>query len=143
MGGEREQPGLMLIISTKSPDPHSVMSEVTDYARQIRDGVVVDESFVPVIYEVPDDIDPLEDESVWKLANAATASLRSCRSANSRRRGTPGTGRETPSGDRVRVRLPEGAGRAQRMLRLARRRLHQRRAAAGESARTEPLGPPG
>ena len=31
--GAREEP-LVLVISTKAPDPHSVMSEVTDYARQ-------------------------------------------------------------------------------------------------------------
>lgn len=74
--GAREEP-LVVIISTKSPDPHSVMSEVTDYARKVRDGVVIDETFAPFIYEVPDEIDPLEDERCWKLANPALGDFRS------------------------------------------------------------------
>jgi phage terminase large subunit-like protein len=74
--GAREEP-LSVVISTKSPDPHSVMSEVTDYARKVRDGVILDETFAPFIYEVPDDVDPLEDESCWKLANPALGDFRS------------------------------------------------------------------
>jgi phage terminase large subunit-like protein len=74
--GAREEP-LVVVISTKSPDPHSVMSEVTDYARKVRDGVIVDEAFAPFLYEVPDEIDPLENESCWKLANPGLGDFRS------------------------------------------------------------------
>jgi phage terminase large subunit-like protein len=74
--GAREEP-LVVVISTKSPDPHSVMSEVTDYARQVRDGVVIDETFAPFIWEVADDVDPLEDESCWKRANPGLGDFRS------------------------------------------------------------------
>jgi phage terminase large subunit-like protein len=77
MGGEREQRALMWVISTKSPDPHSVMSEVTAYARQVQDGIIVDPAFAPFIFEVPEDVDPLEDESSWKLANPALGDFRS------------------------------------------------------------------
>lgn len=77
MGGEREQPPLLWIISTKSADQHSVMWEMTEYARKVRDGVLEDPTFAPFVFEVPDDVDPLEDESSWKLANPALGDFRS------------------------------------------------------------------
>jgi len=73
--GARREP-LMLVISTRSSDPNSIMSELTEYARKVRDGVIEDPSFSPHIFEVPEDADPW-DESNWKLANPALGDFRS------------------------------------------------------------------
>ena len=44
--GARAEP-LTVVISTQSPDPHSIMSEIVDYGEKVRDGVIDDPSFVP------------------------------------------------------------------------------------------------
>lgn len=73
--GARGEP-LTWIISTQSPDPAHLMSELTDYGRKINDGVIDDPTFKAFIYEVPKDAD-IWDESVWKLANPALGDFRS------------------------------------------------------------------
>jgi len=67
---------LMVVISTQSPDPHHVMSELVDYGRQILDGVIRDDAFFPVIYTAPEDADPWA-EAVWYACNPALNDFRS------------------------------------------------------------------
>lgn len=67
---------LTIVISTMSSDPNSVMSELVDYGRKIRDGVLIDPHFVPFIYEVAQDLDPWDEDS-WYLANPALGDFRS------------------------------------------------------------------
>lgn len=73
--GARGQP-LTWVISTKSANRHSVMSELVEYGRQVRGGIVPDPAFRAFIFEVPLDADPF-DESLWKLANPALGDFRS------------------------------------------------------------------
>jgi len=63
----RTQP-IVLYTTTAGYDRHSICWEVYRYAMQVRDGVIEDSTFLPVIYEVPEDAD-WQDESLWALAN--------------------------------------------------------------------------
>lgn len=73
--GARAEP-LMVVISTQSSDPHHVMSELTHYGRQVRDGIISDPTFYPAIFEAPADADPW-DEAVWHACNPALGDFRS------------------------------------------------------------------
>ncbi len=73
--GARSQP-LMFAISTAGFDRHSILYELYDHACKVRDGVVDDPSFLPILYEAPKDSDWL-DEKVWKAANPALGDFRS------------------------------------------------------------------
>lgn len=68
----RKEP-LGIVISTQSSDPHSIMTELVDYGTKVRDGVLKDDHFLPVIYAAPEDADPW-DEKVWHACNPALAS---------------------------------------------------------------------
>jgi phage terminase large subunit-like protein len=63
----RKQP-LMVCITTADYDRPSICNEKYEYAVKVRDGVVPNKRFLPVIYEVPRDAD-WKDEANWKLAN--------------------------------------------------------------------------
>jgi phage terminase large subunit-like protein len=65
--GARRQP-LMISITTAGHDRESICYEVWDYARKVRDGVVDDPHFLPVIYEADED-DDWTDPKVWEAAN--------------------------------------------------------------------------
>lgn len=65
--GSRKQPQ-MTYITTAGYDMLSICHEIYAYAQQVRDGVVADPSFLPVIYEVPRDAD-WTDKKLWPLAN--------------------------------------------------------------------------
>ena len=71
----REEP-LGIVISTQSPDPKHIMSELVDYGIQVRDGVVEDESFFAAIYSAPMESDPW-DEKTWFDCNPALGDFRS------------------------------------------------------------------
>ena len=73
--GARAEP-LLVVISTQSNKPNHVMSELVAYGQQVLDGVVKDETFLPVIYSAPLDADPW-DEGVWKACNPALGDFRS------------------------------------------------------------------
>lgn len=73
--GARAQP-LTIVISTMSPNKYSIMYEVYDYGLKIQDGTVTDETFVPIIYQAPEDAD-IWDESVWHECNPALGDFRS------------------------------------------------------------------
>ena len=57
-GGLASRPeGFVIYITTQSDDPPAgVFLQKLQYARDVRDGVIIDKHFVPIIYEYPDDI---------------------------------------------------------------------------------------
>lgn len=57
-GGLASRPeGFVIYITTQSDDPPAgVFLQKLQYARDVRDGVIVDKQFVPIIYEYPEDI---------------------------------------------------------------------------------------
>ncbi len=63
----RLQP-LMIYITTADFDRPSICNEKYAYARKVRDGLVVDPAFLPVIYEAPKDTD-WTAERTWEIAN--------------------------------------------------------------------------
>lgn len=65
--GSRRQP-LAMYITTMGFDKKTICGEIYEYACKVRDGVVDDSSFLPVIYEAGAD-DVWTDENVWKKAN--------------------------------------------------------------------------
>ncbi|MCC6611175.1 MAG: terminase large subunit [Burkholderiales bacterium] len=71
----RKEP-LGIVISTQSSDPHSIMAELVDYGLQVRDGVLEDPHFLPIIYTAPEDADPW-DEATWHACNPALGDFRS------------------------------------------------------------------
>lgn len=73
--GARAEP-LMIVISTQSGDPKHIMSELVDYAVQVRDGLVEDAAFYPCVYTAPEDADPW-DEKTWFDCNPALDDFRS------------------------------------------------------------------
>lgn len=73
--GARAQP-LTFVISTLSPKRESIMYEQYEYACQVRNGVIVDPTFLPIIYQAQDDAD-IFDESVWYECNPALGDFRS------------------------------------------------------------------
>lgn len=73
-GGSRAQP-LVVVVSTATDDPHSVMAEFYDYAVKVRDGIVPDDALLPVIFSAPLEADPF-DEATWRLANPALGAFR-------------------------------------------------------------------
>jgi len=65
--GARRQP-LIVYITTADFDRESICNEKYDYACKVRDGVIDDPAFLPVIYEaLPDD--DWTDPTVWAKAN--------------------------------------------------------------------------
>lgn len=63
----RRQP-LTLYTTTADYDRPSACNVKYDYACKVRDRVIEDHAFLPVIYEAPKDAD-WQDEEVWKIAN--------------------------------------------------------------------------
>jgi phage terminase large subunit-like protein len=65
--GARRQP-LAIIITTAGVDEYSMCGHEYEYACRVRDGVVEDPTYLPLIYEVPKDAN-WTDEANWALAN--------------------------------------------------------------------------
>jgi len=65
--GSRRQP-LMIHITTSDFDRESICNEKHDYAGKVRDGILEDRSFLPVIYEATTE-DAWTDPKVWAKAN--------------------------------------------------------------------------
>jgi phage terminase large subunit-like protein len=63
----RSQP-LLIHITTAGFDKNSICYEVYDYACKVRDGIIEDPYFLPVIYEA-DAEDDWTDEAVWRKCN--------------------------------------------------------------------------
>jgi phage terminase large subunit-like protein len=65
--GSRRQP-LLIVLTTAGYDRHSIAWEVHTYASKVRDGIIDDPSFLPVIYAA-DETDDWKDPDVWRKAN--------------------------------------------------------------------------
>jgi phage terminase large subunit-like protein len=70
--GARRQP-LTIFLTTAGYDRHSICWEVHEYAQQVRDGILDDPSFLPVIYSVDKDA-AWDDPAVWAEANPGLGS---------------------------------------------------------------------
>jgi phage terminase large subunit-like protein len=73
--GARSQP-LTLAISTAGFDRHSILWELYSHAKKVAENPSIDPTFLPILYEAPDDAD-WTDEKVWKKANPALGDFRS------------------------------------------------------------------
>lgn len=65
--GSRRQP-LMFAITTAGYDRETIGHEVYEHACRVRDGIVEDDSFLPMIFELAED-DDWADERNWAKAN--------------------------------------------------------------------------
>jgi phage terminase large subunit-like protein len=65
--GARRQP-LLIHITTADFDRESICNEKHEYACKVRDGIIDDPAFLPVIYEAPPDADWIDPE-VWAEVN--------------------------------------------------------------------------
>ena len=65
--GSRRQP-LTFAFTTAGFDRETICFEQYEYACKVRDGIIKDDTFLPVIYE-SDEKDDVFDEEVWKRAN--------------------------------------------------------------------------
>lgn len=68
MASENRAQPLMIYITTADIDRPSVCNETYEYACQVRDGLVDDPTFLPVIYEAAKEAD-WTDEATWHKAN--------------------------------------------------------------------------
>lgn len=65
--GARRQP-LMIFLTTAGYDRHSICWEVHEYALKVRDGIIDDPTFLPVIFAADDEA-PWDDVATWTAAN--------------------------------------------------------------------------
>lgn len=65
--GARRQP-VVFMITTAGFDRNSVCWELHEYARKVRDGVIEDDAFLPVIYQA-EESDDWTTVATWKKAN--------------------------------------------------------------------------
>lgn len=70
--GKREEP-LTIVITTAGSGSKGLAWELYEYAKKVADGSVIDETFLPIIFEADKDADWL-DEDVWRAVNPAVAS---------------------------------------------------------------------
>jgi phage terminase large subunit-like protein len=63
----RRQP-IVFIITTAGDDRESICYEEYEYAKKVRDGVIVDEQYLPVIFESDPGAD-WTDERTWRVSN--------------------------------------------------------------------------
>jgi phage terminase large subunit-like protein len=73
--GARRQP-VTMVMTTAGFDRNSIAWEIHDYACKVRDGIIDDPTFLPVIYAAPDKAD-WTSETVWKKCNPALGVFRS------------------------------------------------------------------
>jgi phage terminase large subunit-like protein len=66
--GSRRQPLMFAITTAGTYDPHSICWEIHDYAIKVRDGIIDDDTFLPVVYGA-DKEDDWTDPKVWAKAN--------------------------------------------------------------------------
>lgn len=71
--GARRQP-LIIAITTAGYDRNSICWEIHDYAVKVRDGIIEDETFLPVLYFADEEDDWLSEET-WKKANPAYGTI--------------------------------------------------------------------
>ena len=66
--GSRRQPLMMYLTTSDFERPNSICNDKHDYASKVRDGIVQDVSFLPVIYEARIE-DDWTDPAIWAKAN--------------------------------------------------------------------------
>ena len=66
-GASRRQP-LLVIFTTAGFDRHSICWELHDYAIKVRDGIIEDDAFLPIIYGASEK-DDWKKPATWKKAN--------------------------------------------------------------------------
>lgn len=66
--GARSQPMMIAITTAGVFDPNSICYKLYEYGKKVRDGVIDDETFLPLIYEA-DPEDDIHDVETWKKAN--------------------------------------------------------------------------
>jgi len=66
--GARRQPLMVMLTTAGISDRTSIGWEMADYARKVRDGIIQDDEFYPLIYSADPD-DDWTDERVWKKVN--------------------------------------------------------------------------
>jgi len=71
----RKQP-LLLVISTAGYDRHSILWELYAHAKKVQEKPEIDPSFLPILYEAPEDADWTK-KRVWQKANPALGDFRS------------------------------------------------------------------
>ena len=71
--GARRQP-LVMALTTAGHDRASICYEVHEYAKNVRDGVIDDDTFLPVLYAADID-DDWTDEETWRKANPGFGSI--------------------------------------------------------------------
>jgi phage terminase large subunit-like protein len=71
----RKQP-LLLVISTAGYDRHSILWELYSHAKKVQEKPEIDPSFLPILYEAPEDADWTK-KRVWQKANPALGDFRS------------------------------------------------------------------
>jgi phage terminase large subunit-like protein len=72
-GDAREQQ-IVFAITTAGFDRHSICYEQRQYAEKVRDGVIIDPTFLPVIYALKDGAN-WEDEKEWAAANPSLGKI--------------------------------------------------------------------
>jgi len=65
--GARRQP-LFIALTTAGHDRSSICYEFHEYAKKVRDGIIEDDTFLPVLYAADID-DDWTDEATWRKAN--------------------------------------------------------------------------
>ena len=65
--GSRRQP-LIIAITTAGFDKNSICWEVHEYARKVKEGIIKDDAFYPVLFAAGED-DDIYTEETWKKAN--------------------------------------------------------------------------
>jgi phage terminase large subunit-like protein len=66
-GDARRQP-VFFAITTAGFDRHSICWEIHEYARQVRDGIIRDETFLPILYSALESAD-WRDPQTWAVCN--------------------------------------------------------------------------
>ncbi|MGH6978067.1 MAG: terminase large subunit [Brevundimonas sp.] len=69
--GKRDAP-LTVVITTAGSGVHGLAYELYEYAKKVAAGEVVDETFLPILYEADKDAD-WKSEDVWRSVNPALA----------------------------------------------------------------------
>jgi len=72
--GARRQP-VTMVMTTAGYDRNSIGWEIHDYACKVKDGIIEDPTFLPVIYAAPEEAD-WTSETVWKKCNPALGVFR-------------------------------------------------------------------
>lgn len=66
-GSARRQP-MVIAFTTAGFDKHSIWYEQLEYARKVRDGIIKDDTFLPVIYEAEEG-DAWDSVKTWRKSN--------------------------------------------------------------------------